>query len=94
METLFGLPKKVIFCNRCVISNQRPSSTIEFLSDASEVKKTIEFGDGSICEACKYGEVKEVIDWNLREKKLINLCDEYRQNSGYDVVVPGSGGER
>ena len=42
METLFGLPKKVIFCNRCVISNQRPSSTIEFLSDASEVKKTLD----------------------------------------------------
>ena len=29
-ETRYGLPKKVMYCKKCVISNQRPSSTVEF----------------------------------------------------------------
>ena len=29
-KTLFGLPKEVQFCKKCVMSNQRPSSTVEF----------------------------------------------------------------
>ena len=28
--SLYGLPEKVSYCKSCVISNQRPSSTIEF----------------------------------------------------------------
>ena len=30
MRTLFGTPKKVIFCKKCVSSNQRPCSTLEY----------------------------------------------------------------
>ena len=30
MKTLFGLPREVKFCSKCVISNQRPNSSIEF----------------------------------------------------------------
>ena len=33
-----GLPKKVLFCKKCVISNQRPSSTVEFRSKKTEKK--------------------------------------------------------
>ena len=29
-ETFYNLPKKVLFCSKCVISNQRPSSYPEF----------------------------------------------------------------
>ena len=29
-KALFGLPEQVVFCKRCVISNQRPNSTVEF----------------------------------------------------------------
>ena len=29
-KTLFNLPNKVIFCKSCVMSNQRPQSTVEF----------------------------------------------------------------
>ena len=28
--SLYGLPESVKFCKKCVISNQRPSSVIEF----------------------------------------------------------------
>ena len=30
MEVFYNLPKKVIFCKKCVLSNQRPSSVPEF----------------------------------------------------------------
>jgi|TARA_Y100000294_G_scaffold57986_1_gene54799 N-acetyl sugar amidotransferase len=37
---------------------------------------------------------KTGIDWELREKELIELCDKYRRNNGrYDCLVPGSGGK-
>ena len=28
LEAYYGLPNEVMFCKKCVISNQRPSSTI------------------------------------------------------------------
>ena len=30
--SMFGMPNDVKFCTKCVISNQRPNSTIEFLA--------------------------------------------------------------
>ena len=54
MKALWGLPEKVIFCKKCVISNQRPGSVPEFKSKNSkniETKRsTINFNDG-ICAA-------------------------------------------
>ena len=41
-EALYGLPNEVKFCKRCVISNQRPSSTIEFKSNIKEKKEVID----------------------------------------------------
>ena len=37
----FGLPPEVKFCKRCVISNQRPSSEMEFSHTIKTRKKTI-----------------------------------------------------
>ena len=37
LKTLFGLPNKVIFCKKSLISNQRPNSAIEF--NTSKIKK-------------------------------------------------------
>lgn len=94
-EALFGLPKKVIFCKNCVISNQRPSSTVEFKHKKDEKKVTIGFDSHGVCDACRYHEEKEwKIDWDKREIKLRQLLDKYRRNDGgYDVIVPGSGGK-
>ena len=30
LEAYYGLPREVIYCNKCVISNQRPASAVEF----------------------------------------------------------------
>ncbi len=94
-KALFGLPKNVIFCKKCVISNQRPNSTVEFKHDITEKKEVINFNKNGICEACRYNYEKEKnIDWEKREKLLQKLCDKYRKNDGsYDVLIPGSGGK-
>lgn len=71
---------KVVFCKRCVISNQRPR---------------ILFDDKGVCGPCVYAECKKKwIDWDEREKELEILCDKHRSKDGsWDVVVPGSGGK-
>jgi hypothetical protein len=40
LEAYYGLPDEVRFCNKCVISNQRPSSTIEFKNEKGVKKKS------------------------------------------------------
>ena len=38
LKTLYGLPRKVIFCKKTLISNQRPVSAIEFLHKKKQKK--------------------------------------------------------
>lgn len=72
--------KEIIFCKKCVMSNQRPR---------------VAFNSEGICGQCLYSEYKkELVDWEKREKELEILCDKYRKNDGtHDVIVPGSGGK-
>ena len=95
LEVKYGLPGEVKFCKRCVISNQRPSSSVEFQHRRDSKKATIRFDDAGICDACRYAEVKESeVDWEERERALQALCDKYRSRNGsYDCLVPGSGGK-
>ena len=62
------------------MSNQRPRIT---------------FDSQGICSACNFSDYKKnKIDWGLREKELVELCDRFRKNSGdFDVIVPCSGGK-
>lgn len=93
-EAYFGLPEQVRYCSRCVISNQRPRSTIEFLAERNERKSTIEFGNDGVCEACTFSDAKDSeIDWDIRESQLQELVSSAKKTGGYDVVVPGSGGK-
>lgn len=94
-KAFFGLPETVQFCKSCVISNQRPSSTVEFKHSANEKKLTIGFDEDGVCDACRYHELKDrTIDWALREKMLLELLNTHRRSDGgYDIVVPGSGGK-
>jgi len=95
LEAYFGLPNEVKFCKKCVISNQRPSSTIEFKNEQGVKKKVINFNEDGVCSACLYHIEKETgIDWEDRERKLKSLLSEFRSDDGsYDVIVPGSGGK-
>ncbi len=95
LETKYGLPREVKFCKKCVISNQRPNSTVEYQHNKDSKKETIHFSEDGVCDACRASEQKyKTIDWDLREKELIELCDRHRKNDGsYDCLVPGSGGK-
>jgi len=74
------LPKQVVFCKNCVVSNQRPRTVMN---------------EEGICSACAWAYEKDHgVDWDRREAELAELCDKYRSKDGsYDVVVPGSGGK-
>lgn len=93
-EARYGLPADVQFCKRCVISNQRPSSSVEFKSTKDAAKQAIGFDDEGICDACRVAEHKAEIDWQARDAELRELCERHRRDDGgYDCIVPGSGGK-
>ena len=79
-QQLKDQPKEVVYCTRCVVSNQRPRIT---------------FDAQGVCSACQYAYRKHHgIDWKKREDELRTLLDRYRSKDGsFDVVVPGSGGK-
>ena len=92
---LYGLPEEVVFCKRCVMSNQRPASVPEFqhLRDRRGAKYMHIDAEG-VCDACRHAEQKQAIDWEKRERELVALLDKYRRHDGsYDCLVPGSGGK-
>ena len=75
------LPKKVKFCTKCVMSNQRPR---------------ISFDKEGVCSPCRYTEMKKnnEINYEKRKIELEKLLDKYRRNDGsYDIIVPCSGGK-
>jgi N-acetyl sugar amidotransferase len=76
----YNLPDEVIHCTKCVISNQRPR---------------ILFDENGVCSACQFAEQKQKnINWDERERELVDLLDRHRRKDGYwDVVVPASGGK-
>lgn len=77
---LYNLPKKIFFCKKCTISNQRPRIT---------------FDKHGVCSACKFADFKRnKINWKDRENELLKLLDKYRSKSNKnDIIVPCSGGK-
>jgi N-acetyl sugar amidotransferase len=94
LNVKYGLPEKVIFCKRCVMSNQRPTSSVEFRHTTSQSHSTLRIDEEGVCDACRAAEQKEQIDWEQRERELLTLVDQHRRDDGhYDCIVPGSGGK-
>ena len=54
----YGLPRKILYCQKCVISNQRPSSTVEF-KNKNKNKEYIKFNKNNVCDACLFAEKKK-----------------------------------
>ena len=94
LKVLYGLPKKVKFCKKTLISNQRPASAIEFLHTKQTKKKTLVIDNNNISDSWKYSRLKKKINFEHREKKLLKLLDKHRGKHGkYDCIVPSSGGK-
>ena len=96
LEVFYGLPRDVKFCKKCNMSNQQPMSSNEYEHSSTSSKTTMQFDENGVCHACNFNELKweQEIDWDEREKELIELCDHYRKTDGsYDCIVGGSGGK-
>lgn len=77
---MYNLPSEVSFCKKCTISNQRPRIT---------------FDAQGVCSACRFAEYKKLhVDWQERENELVRLLKRFKRNDGgYEVIVPSSGGK-
>ena len=60
MKTFYNLPKKIIFCKKCVNSNQYPTSIPEFKHTKNRKNASyINFNSDGICDGCIQAEVKK-----------------------------------
>ena len=67
------------YCARCVLPDSRPNLTFD--------------GEG-VCDACRNHARKDVIDWAARRDRFRSVVEAARSNSsGYDCIVPVSGGK-
>lgn len=65
-------------CKLCVIPDTRPDTA---------------FIDG-VCSACISYAKRKTIDWEAREKELLRILEDTPRNgTGYDCIVPSSGGK-
>jgi hypothetical protein len=95
LEAYYGLPQEVEFCKRCVMSNQRPASAVEFKHTKNSKKVTLNIDKDGVCDACRTAETKDKIDWKQREEELLVLLDKYRKNDGsYDCHYSGKRRQR
>ena len=94
LKSFYGLPKKVIFCKKTLMSNQQPGSAIEFNHNIRSQKKTLKIDKKGISESWYYSRIKKKINFKEREKKLLKLLEKHRGKYGeFDCIVPGSGGK-
>lgn len=90
--SLFGLPE-IKFCKLCVMSNQKPNAVVE-LKNIDNKKEGMHINADGVCSACEYSVIKESkINWKEREEQLQDILSKYRKSSGFDCVVPSSGGK-
>jgi N-acetyl sugar amidotransferase len=69
----------VRWCSNCLTMSTRPRLT---------------FDERGWCNACVWTEKKKTLQWDKREKELVNLLDKYRLSDGhFDCLVPVSGGK-
>ena len=57
-KVFYGLPKKVVFCKTCAMSNQKPISTVEFKHLKHEKKHGINLNEDGQCDPCKVNKKK------------------------------------
>lgn len=67
------------YCTKCVMPDTKPELT---------------FDDEGVCNACRSHERKvDDINWVQREKEFLQIVEDNKKNSGYDVLIPVSGGK-
>lgn len=70
--------RTVRWCTRCLMPDTRPR---------------VVFSPAGVCNACLNAENKPDIDWEARRREFEELVAPYRRSSGWDCIVPWSGGK-
>ena len=69
----------ITYCNSCVL----PSSAAT----------PITFDENGVCSGCRVHEERPDVNWGRRMEMLRELCDDYKTDNNYDIVIPVSGGK-
>lgn len=67
------------WCSRCVYPS---SSAVPLI-----------FDEDGVCSGCRVAAQKDEIDWQSRMELLLEVIEPYRKSSGYECIVPVSGGK-
>lgn len=67
------------YCSRCVYS--AVSAT------------PLTFDQNGVCSGCQVYDQRKTVDWDARRKMLVDIANEYRSSSNYDILIPVSGGK-
>jgi len=72
-----SLASTIAFCKRCLYPSTKPDL----------------FFEGGVCSACRAYDRRKQTDWPARKRELEILLERGRNGSGYDCIVPSSGGK-
>lgn len=70
---------ELTWCSKCVY----PSSSAVPLT----------FDEDGLCNGCRVSNEKTEIDWDERLEMLLQIVEPYRKSSGYECIIPVSGGK-
>ncbi len=72
--------KNIKYCIKCVMPESKPDLHID---------------ERGVCNACRFFEDRENVDWELRKNELFNILENYKSKDStkHDCVIPVSGGK-
>ena len=68
----------ITYCKRCIYPDSKPDLLID---------------EEGICSACRSFEKRKDIDWEERRDEVAALLERGKNDSGFDCIVPSSGGK-
>ncbi len=92
-EAYFGLPNEVLFCRRCVISNQRPNSAVELRAHQGRARRRRSTSTRTACAmpAASPSRSTAASTGPSASARCASCCDRTAATDGsYDCLVPGS----
>ena len=68
------------YCRHCVYPETKPDLSLD---------------ENGICNACRFVDVKDTTNWDLRRKELAEIFEKFKNKDGsnYDCIIPVSGGK-
>ena len=69
---------RVVRCTRCLYPNTKPD---------------LHFDEKGVCSACRAFDKRKLTNWALREAEFHEVLKSGKNDSGYDCIVPSSGGK-